>query len=172
MMLLLPGFSNTNFRNGLFGNTVFYSSHLMCVDPFYESGSNFQNLFPCQFLSSSSRLIKPPFFSPRRKLAPLFYRIVNVLFLSSYKKMARPHARWVIALVTNFHAFWDRTFEKHPRYSMSAYGAELFKVKVAVAINIESPAPIPTLFGFINPIKKLLFIGHRYYCIASNGVIV
>jgi hypothetical protein len=78
-------------------------------------------------------------------IAPLIDAITNVVGACSKKKMRRIHASWVVAAMTNKHAFGDGAKVQVIRQAVGQPSSS--RLDVAIPLNTDIALPVPTLVG-------------------------
>jgi len=103
----------------------------------------------------------------KRCLAPLIHHILHIVGMRSEKQVVWTNATWIIAMVTDAHAFWNRPVRTLPCSAMREIWAALDTIHCCfpVSMPVFESCPKPALSRLIGmPFQTLL---HRHPPIIS-----
>lgn len=74
--------------------------------------------------------------------------VLHVFLLRSKEQMSRIYARWVVAFMQHFHAFWNCSIMQNPRSSVTPYKNTKRAGNLTVVVKCSGTSPNPTLTEF------------------------
>ncbi len=108
--------------------------------------SNFFNKFIRQFVRWAE-------FSVAFRATSFINHITHIILMGPYEKMVWSYTRWVIALMTNKHSFWDWPIVHFPRNSMGRTDA-ISNLYSSIPSSYFSSRPNPASRSFIDIFPK------------------
>lgn len=156
-----PLFSSNYKRYRCWINAVFFCEcvNIKFMRISFIKFSNFKNLFFGMFskpifCASSIRILSTSFSNP----------IPVVIKSSSYKQMAWPYARRIIALVTYIHSFWNRAIRQLPRYSLRSSCFSFPTIRAITVACCSNPYPTSRSLFDVRPEWFLFSSSHVFNC--------
>lgn len=142
-----PAFFCHDISNCFVRNTISFGNYQR-RSIFFEKRSDFFNLFIGKLGHGMSFANKP-------SISFFFNHILNVIILSTNKKMGRPNTFSIITFMTHKKAFFNQAFADFPRVSVSFKDFTIY-IKSSISL-LTRASPIPALTRFFNIIPKIFF---------------